>query len=800
MVKWFGPAAWGKKEAKAGDRLPYARHVDSSTLRLRDGSLMRSMRLAGFPFETEEDDVLNHMLAVRDVVLRSALNSKAVLYHHLIRRLVKVDLGAQTPDPFSAEIDRRWTAQMNEGRLFLNEQFLTIVVRPPRGKAGIPERLSKLGAKSSGELSGAEVLELDSATAALSAALQSYGVRVLGTYENETGVYSEPLELLSALYNGEMRPVLLPRSDQDLGHHIPYSRVSFGLDAIEVRGPASRSFASLLGIKEYPDASRAGLLDAVLRVPHELVISESFAPIERQTARERIDLSLRRLKSADEGAATERAEMLAARDAVGAGQMSFGDHHLSLLVRSGSLETLESATADAAAALADIGAVAVREDINLEPAFWGQFPGNEQFVVRRALISSANAAGFISLHGFPMGRARGNHWGEAVSVFETTSSTPYFFNFHEGDLGNFTIIGPSGSGKTVVLNFLAAQAQKFSPRTILFDKDRGSEIFLRALGGRYERLARGAATGFNPLRLPDNAGNRAFLRDWLANLLDVSGPDEESVVAKAIDEIFAHGPELRRLRFLRDLLGSGRRPQPGDLPSRLDPWILEGEHAWLFDNRDDQLDFSNRVLGFDMTELLEDRKLRTPVLLYLFHRIEQRLDGSPTMILIDEAWKALDDPMFAQRIRNWMKTLRKRNAMIGFATQSAADALDSSISSAIVEQTATAIFMPNNKAREEHYCKGFGLSAQEFEFIRSLPAHSRCFLVRQSNRSVVVRLDLGGMPDVLTVLSGRESNVRRLDEIRAAVGDDPSLWYPMLTRSPWPGAPAGDDYWLEAAE
>ena len=196
------------------------------------------------------------------------------------------------------------------------------------------------------------------------------------------------------------------------------------------------------------------------------------------------------------------------------------------------------------------------------------------------------------------------------------------------------------------------------------------------------------------------------------------------------------------------------------MPSRLDAWIFEGEHAWLFDNKDDQLDFENRVLGFDMTELLEDRRLRTPVLLYLFHRIEQVLDGSPTMILIDEAWKALDDPMFAARIRNWMKTLRKRNAMIGFATQSAADALDSSISSAIVEQTATAIFMPNTKAREEHYCKGFGLSGQEFEFIRSLPAHSHCFLVRQANRSVVVRLDLGAMPDLLTVLSGRESSVR----------------------------------------
>jgi type IV secretion system protein VirB4 len=227
---------------------------------------------------------------------------------------------------------------------------------------------------------------------------------------------------------------------------------------------------------------------------------------------------------------------------------------------------------------------------------------------------------------------------------------------------------------------------------------------------------------------------------------------------------------------------------------------LDGERAWLFDNQDDELDFDNRVLGFDMTELLEDRRLRTPVLLYLFHRIEDRLDGNPTMILIDEAWKALDDPMFAARIRNWMKTLRKRNAMIGFATQSAADALDSSIASAIVEQTASAIFMPNTKAREEHYCKGFGLSGQELEFIRSLPAHSHCFLVRQANRSVVARLDLGGMPDLLTVLSGRESSVRKLDELRASVGDNPANWYPLLTRTPWPGSTPGEDYWLEAAE
>ncbi|MCZ8172893.1 MAG: VirB4 family type IV secretion/conjugal transfer ATPase, partial [Brevundimonas sp.] len=203
--------------------------------------------------------------------------------------------------------------------------------------------------------------------------------------------------------------------------------------------------------------------------------------------------------------------------------------------------------------------------------------------------------------------------------------------------------------------------------------------------------------------------------------------------------------------------------------------------------------------GFDMTALLETPRLRTPVMMYLFHRIEERLDGQPTMILIDEGWKALDDEVFAARIRDWLKTLRKRNALVGFATQSARDALDSQIATALVEQTATMVFMPNARARAEDYCEGFGLTAHELDLIRSLPAHSRCFLVRQSDASVVVRLDLSGMPEVLAVLSGRESTVRRLDVLRAELGDEPAAWYPALTGTPWPtdGDAAA---WIEAAE
>src|SRR5690606_19291936 len=201
------------------------------------------------------------------------------------------------------------------------------------------------------------------------------------------------------------RPVRRPHEDSDVGQMLPYRRASFGLDAMELRGSGEPDFAALLSLKDYPDATSPGLLDGLLRLPYEMVVSESYAPAERQTARERMDLALRRLRSADEEAAAERADMLAARDALGNGAVGFGDHHLPGPVRERDLGGLEEAPAACAAALADTGAIAVREDTNLEPAFWAQFPGNEQYIVRRAMISSANMASFGSLHGMALGQA-----------------------------------------------------------------------------------------------------------------------------------------------------------------------------------------------------------------------------------------------------------------------------------------------------------------------------------------------------------------------------------------------------------
>ena len=800
MSIFSGAAGWASKEAHAGDRLPYRALIDGNVVALRDGSVMIALQVPGLAFETADTIELNAHAAAREVLLRGALDARFVLYHHVIRHRVQVGLDGHFDDPLCAHIDARWQDRLGKGALFVNDQFVTLVRRPARGHSGWPERLARMVRRKGSqavEADLADVRSLRGAAQAMVSALSPYGARLLGDYEGTGGTCSEVLEPLSALYNGEMRPVRRPADGTDLGRMLPYRRASFGLDAMELSGAQGRDFAALVSLKDYPDSTAPGITDALLRLPCELVLTETYAPADRQQARERIDLALRRLKTADEEAMAERREMASARDALGTGAVGFGDHHLSVLVRAETLATLDETAADCAATLAEAGAIAVREDVNLEPGFWGQFPGNEGFLVRRSLISSANMACMGSLHGFSMGQAQGNHWGEAVTLLQTTSSTPFFFNFHQGDLGNFTVIGPSGSGKTVVMNFLAAQAQKFSPRTVLFDKDRGAEVFVRGIGGAYSRIASGHPTGFNPLALPDSPANRAFLRDWLGVLLAAQGSEEHAMIAGAVDAAYANDPSLRRLTHFRELLAGARRPQPGDLSSRLEAWTQGHEHGWLFDNEHDRLDLSARVIGFDMTALLESPRLRTPVMMYLFHRIDERLDGSPAMILIDEGWKALDDEVFAARIRDWLKTLRKRNALVGFATQSARDALDSRISTALVEQTATMVFMPNARGRAEDYCNGFGLTEHELDLIRTLPAHSRCFLVRQSDASAVVRLDLSGMPDVLTVLSGRESTVRRLDMLRAKHGEEPAGWYGELTGELWP---ADAEYLVEAAE
>jgi type IV secretion system protein VirB4 len=771
------------REQSAGVHLPYARHIDDVTLETRDHQLMQTIRLGGLLFETADSEELNYRAELRDAMLKAVGSSRFALYHHVVRRRADAALDARFPDEFSRTLDRRWRARLAKREMYVNELFLTLVRRPTPGRAGMLDRLRSFAARTTVDKAAALAAEkraLDAATEALMASLGSYSPRLLSVYEGADGFRSEPLEFLSWLYNADMRPVVLPYGD--LGHHIPFRRISFGQDALELgaTGNLDRKFGAVISIKDYPAKTMPGMFDELYRMPFEMTICQSFAFVERGAALGRMNLALRRMKSTEDEALSLRDELANAKDEVAAGRAGFGEHHNSITIHAGSLDELDRQVAEVTAVLADLGIVAVREDIGLEPAFWSQFPGNFKYIVRKGLVSTINFAGLASLHNFPVGRPRGNHWGDAVTLLETTAAGPYFFNFHQNDLGNFTIIGPSGSGKTVVLNFLLAQARKFSPRIVFFDKDRGAELFIRAIGGQYDRLRPGAPSGLNPLQLDDNAVNRQFLIEWIAMLAGNADAEEIEAIKDAIEANFSQPKQHRRLRHLVELFRGHTRPKAGDLYARTRAWWGDGERAWLFDNEADLTDLSVQTVGFDMTAILDDPVARTPALLYFFHRVEERLDGSPAIIVVDEGWKALDDDVFVRRIKDWEKTIRKRNGIVGFATQSAQDALESRIASAIIEQAATQIFMINPKARPEDYVDGFGLSQHEFELIRTLPDSSHCFLIKHGNESVVARLNLTGEDDLLTILSGRESTVRLFDELTERTSLNPVDWMAAL--------------------
>ncbi len=782
VLSAFGTDA-AAREKPAGAHLPYARHIDDHTVETRDGLLMQCISLRGLLFETADGDELDYRKTLRDAMLQVIGSSRFALYHHIVRRRADVTIEGSFPDGFSQRLDARWQERLGTRQLYVNDLFLTLVRRPLQGRIGIADRLRGLMTRSgqgSEAIVAHEVRQLDAARDALIATLGSYAPRLLGVYDTPSGACSEPLEFLSSLYNGEMRPVLLPY--QDIGAYLPYRRVSFGQEAIEfgAAGATPRAFAAIVSIKDYPGRTAAGMFDDLLRLPFELTVSQSFAFVERGQALGRMNLALRRMRSAEDEAVSLRGELSRAKDEVAAGRAGFGEHHMTIMIRGDTLAEVDAGVAEVSATLADLGVVAVREEIALEPAFWAQFPANFKYIARRALVSTANFAGLASAHNFPIGTAAGNHWGPAVSLLETTAAGPYFFNFHHGDLGNFTVIGPSGSGKTVVLNFLLAQARKFAPRIIFFDKDRGAELFLRAIGGRYDQLRPGEPSGLNPLQLADTAGNRQFLIDWLGLLVGSPDIGEVQQLKDAVDANFGQPTEHRRLRHFAELLRGGHRPHAADLWSRLRPWWGDGERAWLFDNPQDLTDLSADAVGFDMTAILDDPTVRTPAMLYLFQRVEERLDGTAAIIVVDEGWKALDDEVFVRRIKDWEKTIRKRNGIVGFATQSAQDALESKIASAIIEQAATQIFMINPKARAEDYVDGFGLSNHEYDLVRTMPDDSHCFLIRHGGESVVARLDLTGEREMLTILSGRERTVRLLDTIRAETGDAPEAWLPQL--------------------
>lgn len=774
------------REAHISRFVPYSRLVDENTVKTKEGYYLQVIKVEGFSFETAEQVDLNQKKTIRATVLRGLSNSRFALYHHIIRRQINEPIHGYFDNEWCRALDQSYQDRLKQKRMFINEQYLTIVRRPAQSKIGMfSEALKTLSSKIDKDMLAANEAQslkaLHEATRNVMTSLAPYKPKLLGVHATEQGLCSEPLSFLSSLINFDHHDIRI--TEMALSDYLPMKRISFGAESFESRGTTQNDtkLGAILSIKEYANATGPGMLDGLLRLPHEFILTQSFGFVDRQSSLEAINGAHRKLAASESGAQSLIEDIENARDDLASGHTSFGEHHLTITAIGENKDALNRALSDCNAQLINLGIVSTREDINLEPAFWAQLPGNFSYIARRSLISTHNFASLASYHNFPAGSKTDNHWGDAITKLETTSGTPYWFNFHERDVGNFTVIGPTGTGKTVLLTFLMAQAQRLSPTCVYFDKDRGAEIFIRAIGGDYTSIRSGQPTGLNPLQLPDTPTNRAFLFDWLKTLIETDGgpklsPSEADILSDAVKANFDVDYHHRRLIYLSELLNGYGGTAEHSLAKRMAQWHSAGDRAWLFDNEHDTLKLDNRIMGFDLTTILDDPVSRTPWLMYIFHRINHLLDGRRTILMMDEGWKLLDDPAFSARIKDWMKTIRKQNGILGFATQSAKDATRSSVGDAIIEQSPTQIFLPNARASYEDYCDGFGLSQQELDIIRNLAPQSRCFLLRHGTDSVIARLDLTGMNKFIDILSGRTETVQIMEELMKTHGSHPENW------------------------
>ncbi len=774
-----------KSEVSAAHFIPYKCHWNSNTLITNNEELVRVVQIKGFAFETADDIDVDLKKSGRNNLLKGMASGSFSLYFHTVRRNEKGFPDGEMTDRFSQRVNEEWMNKHSDDRSFINEHYLTIIRGHDKSGVAVLEHMAKKlqhrADKTSWENHMREAFdELDEMTERVLNGFGNYGAKLLGVTENDGVITSEILEFLARIVNcGYSQPISVPFSN--VASHLPISRLYFGNKSIEVHSPDGVKYAGLVSIKEYRPSTHAGMFDGFMQLPFELIISQSFSFINRMVAISSMQLQQRRLMQSEDVAVSQIQEIDQALDSAMSGEFAFGNHHLTILCIEDSPKALESALSQAVVELSNCGITGVRERMNLEPAFWAQLPCNHEFMARRSTVNTFNIASFASFHNYPSGKRKKNHWGDAVTVLNTVSGTPYFFSFHVRDVGHTMIVGPTGSGKTVLLNFLCAQAQKFKGRLFFFDKDHGAEIFIRAIRGRYMFPTPASNSGFNPFQLEDNSDNRTFLVEFLKSLVAVGDaplPAQEiERINEAVKGNYKLPKEQRRLRNIAPFMGLGG---PGTLAGRLAMWHSGGSHAKLFDNEEDIIDFfSARTFGVEMSEILKDKHSIGPVLLYLFHRIQASLDGSPTMIVLDEAWALIDNPVFAPKIKDWLKVLRKLNTFVVFATQSVEDAAKSSISDTLVQQSATQIFLPNLKATPV-YREVFMLSEREFNLVKTTDPSTRYFLVKQDNDGVVARIDLSGMEEVIRVLSGRVDTVLLMQQIISEVGDDPDDWLPIF--------------------
>jgi len=753
--------------------LPYVIELDDEVVRTRDNALMLSLEVTGIDGVTSGAAAVSALRAGFAHLL-DTLDERFTFYLHRMMRPAETGIAPIHGTSFAADIDKAWGKELSRRNLQDSVLILTVVRRQVAPLA-VP-LFGKAAARVWGEDTARRLEELREVASIFETGLGIKTRRMKISDGSLVGFYA-------SLLTGELREH--PRSPYCLlAEDAAGASVQFGKGVVEIEeGTSTPKLAAVLYVKSYATATWPGMLDA-LGAAQDTIITHSYTPIERGSIAERVKRRVAQMRSAEDIAATVEAQLFEAADKAESGTLGFGVHQMTITVFAETEGALDSEVARIRGIAHQNGMRLVREGTALEAAFFAMHPGNMDYRARDMTVSSINFADMASLHAAETGTEKARlPWTTPITAFQTLQGSLHRFSFHEpGDPaaeptnGHTLVLGKSGGGKTTTVAFLAAQAQRAGGRTIIFDKEAGLKMAVHALGGRYAEVRAGRPTGLNPLATEAGERGEAWLLDWLVALLESRSGPMTPLQSEALKSAIAQNGKaregLRNFQSFQELFGDVGDGL--DLAQRLREWGPDGRYGWVFGEATEPVvDFtSHDVTAVDLTEILDLGTERTAILGYLFRRIEMLIEEKrPTLILIDEAWKVLDDEYFAKKLAEWLVTARKKNVVVVMMTQFPSQIRGSKARS-ILEALPNQLLFPNGEAASSDY-DSFRLTDGELDFVLNPIPGQRLALSRSPRGSTVLNVDLKALGPLLTALGGGQAGLNAFGADYAA---RPKFW------------------------
>jgi type IV secretion system protein VirB4 len=776
-----------RRADRLADHLPWAALVAPGVVLNKDGSFQRTLRFRGPDLESATEAELVSVSARANNVLKR-FGSGWVLHFEAERREALGYPGSRFPDAASWLVDRERRAAFEAaGQHFESLYYLTLTFLPSRdeqdqaGRA-LVERGDKRQGRDWRQALHAFIAETDRALDLF------YGFMP----EMRPLDDSETLTYLHGTVSDRRHPVAVPETPFYLDGLLVDASLTGGLEP-----KLGEQHLRTLTILGFPGLSRPGILDALNHEDFAYRWATRFIALDKADAtkalvklrrqwfnkRKSITQLLREVlynqqaQLTDSDADNKVADADLALQALGGDHVAFGYLTTTVTVADVDRARAEEKVRAVERIVGGLGFTSIRESVNAVEAWLSSLPGQAYANVRQPLVHTLNLAHLMPLSSVWAGPGRNAHLGgPPLLTAETSGSTPFRLSTHVGDVGHMLVVGPTGAGKSVLLSLLAMQFRRYpGAQVYIFDKGFSARAAVLAMGGAHhalglggEEAGEGRGISFQPLRHIDRPEERAWAATWIGALFAHEGlvltPPIKEALWSALGSLASAPQDERTLTGLLLLL------QSAPLRSALAPYTLEGPFGRLLDAAEDDLAIAD-VQCFETENLMGQAGVVAPVLTYLFHRLEERFTGRPTLLILDEAWVFLDHPLFAQRIREWLKVLRKKNVAVLFATQSLTDIADSSIAPAIIESCPQRILLPNDRAVEPQSrtaYERFGLNQRQIELI-SRASPKRHYYLQSARGNRLFELGLGPIALALTGASDPDSQ-KRIDSLLADHG------------------------------